>query len=249
MALQFFLNQKRVEVIREWTPLGAYEIVYGKYDVKKMRVGLRERVGDEWKAINYIPLPHGVFAQLPVFTVLNYGLSLRSISLPGSQTDVALGQDGIYCIDSRVSELGRNALVESGAYFLTFKRHTDHVDVDITTDAPTDDVYWMFPDAELAYMWYAYFCSTIGQTLIQEISMLVQTAESFGYMLSSVRRRVLDVNDESLLVNAAKNIDEAYKETIKSARASWQENMNSLGADVMPPTTSIDIEDYSDYKK
>ena len=55
MALQFFLNQKRVESIREWTPLGAYEIIYGKYDVKKMRVGLRERVGDDWKAINYIP--------------------------------------------------------------------------------------------------------------------------------------------------------------------------------------------------
>ena len=36
----------------------------------------------------------------------------------------------------------------------------------------------MFPDAELAYMWYAYFCSTIGQTLIQEVSMLVQTDES-----------------------------------------------------------------------
>ena len=70
-----------------------------------------------------------------------------------------------------------------------------------------------------------------------------------GYMLSSVRRRVLDVNDESMLVNAVKNIDEAYKETIKSARESWQSNMNSLGADVMPPTTSIDIEDYSDYKK
>ena len=85
-----------------------------------MRVGLRERVGDEWKTINYIPLPHGVFAQLPVFTVLNYGLSLRSILLPGGQTDVALGQDGIYCIDSRVSELGRTALVENGAYFLTF---------------------------------------------------------------------------------------------------------------------------------
>ena len=31
--------------------------------------------------------------------VLNYGLSLRSILLPGSQTDVALGQDGIYCIE------------------------------------------------------------------------------------------------------------------------------------------------------
>ena len=249
MALQFFLNQKRVESIREWTPLGAYEIIYGKYDVKKMRVGLRERVGDDWKAINYIPLPHGVFAQLPVFTVLNYGLSLRSILLPGGQTDVALGQDGIYCIDSRVSELGRAALRENGAYYLAFTRYSDHVEVSMGTEAPSTGVYWMFPDVELAYMWYTYFSSTIGQTLMQEISMLVQTEESFGYMLSSVRRRVLDVNDESLLVNAAKNIDEAYKETIKSARASWQENMNSLGADVMPPTTSIDIEDYSDYKK
>lgn len=249
MALQFFLNQKRVEVIREWTPLGAYEIVYGKYDVKKMRVGLRERVGDEWKAINYIPLPHGVFAQLPVFTVLNYGLSLRSISLPGGQTDVALGQDGIYCIDSRVSELGRNALVESGAYFLTFKRHTDHVDVDITTDAPTDDVYWMFPDAELAYMWYAYFCSTIGQTLIQEISMLVQTAESFGYMLSSVRRRVLDVKDEAQLIESVQAADEAYINAVTAATENWKESVDTLGgAQVMPPTTSIDIEDYSDYK-
>ena len=225
MALQFFLNQKRVEAIREWTPLGAYEIVYGKYDVKKMRVGLRERVGEEWKTINYIPLPHGVFAQLPVFTVLNYGLSLRSILLPGGQTDVALGQDGIYCIDSRVSELGRNALVENGAYFLTFKRH-----------------------AELAYMWYAYFCSTIGQTLIQEVSMLVQTDESFGYMLSSVRRRVLDVNDEAQLITSVQAADEAYIKAVTAATDDWKSTVDELGAQVMPPTTSIDIEDYSDYK-
>ena len=229
--------------------MGAYEITYGKYDVKKMRVGLRERVGNEWKAINYIPLPHGVFAQLPVFTVLNYGLSLRSILLPGGQTDVALGQDGIYCLDGRVSELGRAALRENGAYYLAFNRHSDHVDVALGTDIPKSGVYWMFPDAELAYMWYTYFSSTIGQTLIQEISMLVQTEESFGYMLSSVRRRVLDVKDEALLVNAVQSIDTAYNETINAARASWQDNINSLGADVMPPTVSIDIEDYSDYKK
>lgn len=214
-----------------------------------MRVGLRERVGDEWKTINYIPLPHGVFAQLPVFTVLNYGLSLRSILLPGSQTDVALGQDGIYCIDSRVSELGRTALIESGAYFLTFKRHTDHIDVDIATEAPVDDMYWMLPDAELAYMWYAYFCSTTGQTLIQEISMLVQTDESFGYMLSSVRRRVLDVKDETQLIESVQAADEAYIKAVTEATTSWKETVDSLGAQVMPPTASIDIEDYSDYKK
>ena len=173
---------------------------------------------------------------------------MRSILLPGGQTDVALGQDGIYCIDSRVSELGRNALVENGAYFLTFKRHADHVDVDITTEAPKEDIYWMFPDAELAYMWYAYFCSTIGQTLIQEVSMLVQTDESFGYMLSSVRRRVLDVNDEAQLITSVQAADEAYIKAVTAATDDWKSTVDELGAQVMPPTISIDIEDYSDYK-
>ncbi len=109
-------------------------------------------------------------------------------------------------------------------------------------------VYWMFPDAELAYMWYAYFCSTIGQTLIQEISMLVQTAESFGYMLSSVRRRVLDVKDEAQLIESVQAADEAYINAVTVATENWKESVDTLGAQVMPPTTSIDIEDYSDYK-
>ena len=70
--------------------------------LKDARWTSRERVGDEWKAINYIPLPSWVFAQLPVFTGVELWLYLyASISLPGGQTDVVLGQDGIYCIDSR----------------------------------------------------------------------------------------------------------------------------------------------------
>lgn len=44
------------------------------------------------------------------------------------------------------------------------------------------------------------FCSTIGQTLIQGNFYACKTAESFGYMLSSVRRRVLDVKDEAQLI-------------------------------------------------
>lgn len=106
----------------------------------------------------------------------------------------------------------------------------------------------MFPDAELAYMWYAYFCSTIGQTLIQEVSMLVQTDESFGYMLSSVRRRVLDVNDEAQLITSVQAADEAYIKAVTEATEDWKSTVDELGAQVMPPTTSIDIEDYSDYK-
>ena len=79
--------------------------------------------------------------------------------------------------------------------------------------------------------------------------MLVQTEESFGYMLSSIRRRVLDVNDESALVGSVKSADEVYVSAVESANAEWQHTMDDLSSRVMPPTISIDIEDYSDYKK
>ena len=87
----------------------------------------------------------------------------------------------------------------------------------------------MFPDAELAYMWYAYFCSTIGQTLIQEVSMPVQTDESFGYMFSSVRRRVLDVNDEAQLITSVQAADEAYIKAVTEATEDWKSTVDELG--------------------
>ena len=62
--------------------------------------------------------------------------------------------------------------------------------------------------------------STTGQTLIQEISMLVQTDESFGYMLSSVRRRVLDVKDETQLIESVQAADEAYIKAVTEATTS-----------------------------
>ena len=42
-------------------------------------------------------------------------------------------------------------------------------------------MYWMFPDAELAYMWYPISAALRVKHWIHEISMLVQTDESFGY--------------------------------------------------------------------
>lgn len=247
MALQFFLNQKKVELIREWAPLGTYEIVYGKYEVKKMSIGLREQVGDIWKEINYIPLPHGVFAQLPVFSVLNYGLSLRSILLPGSQLDRALGQDGMYCMDSRLSESVRIALAEAGAYFLTFTGEQGKKSVAVSTVKP-NGIYWMFPDQEIAYMWYAYFSSTIGQTIMNEVSMLVQTEEAFGYMLSSVRRQVLSVEDEMSVIGEVDAIQEEYEQGLAQLHTNWNNRMNAVATGIVPVVTSIDLEDYSDFK-
>ena len=68
-------------------------------------------------------------------------------------------------------------------------------------------------------------------------------------MLSSVRRRVLDVKDEAQLIESVQAADEAYINAVTAATENWKETVDTLGAQVMPPTTSIDIEDYSDYKK
>lgn len=249
MALQFFLNQKKVELIREWAPLGAYEIVFGKAEVKKMGIGLREQVGDTWKEINYIPLPHGVFAQLPVFSVLNYGLSLRSILLPGGQLDRALGQDGIYCVDTRIPETMRHALADEGAYFLSFTGAQGQKTVTVGTVKPSHGVYWMFADQEVAYMWYTYFSSTIGKTIMNEISMLVQTEEAFGYMLSGVRRQVLSIDDETSLVTSVNDIQKTYEDSLEAVVQTWTDGINGIAANVVPAVTSIDLEDYSDFKK
>ena len=78
--------------------------------------------------------------------------------------------------------------------------------------------------------------------------MLVQTDESFGYLLSSVRRCVLDVKDEAQLIESVQAADAAYIDAVTAATENWKKTVDTLGAQVMPPTTSIDIEDYSDYK-
>ena len=54
--------------------------------------------------------------------------------------------------------------------------------------------------------------------------MLVQTEESFGYMLSSVRRRVLDVNDEAQLITSVQAADEAYIKAVTEATEDWKSN-------------------------
>ncbi|WP_251424968.1 hypothetical protein [Veillonella agrestimuris] len=250
MALQFFLHQKRVESIYEWAPLGVYEIVYGKADVKKMRIGIREFVTGEWKEISYIPLPHGVFTELPVFSVLNYALSLRSIFLPGRQLDRALGQDGIYCKDSRLSPAAREELASTGnACFLAIVGPQGNKSVAISAIEPVSGVYWMFPDKEIAYMWYTYFSSTIGSTIINEISMLVKGEEAFGYMLSSVRRQVLSAEAEAHLINEVDTAQSSFDEAMRSAQEAWTANIDDAAKAVIPPAESIDLEDYSDFKK
>ena len=50
--------------------------------------------------------------------------------------------------------------------------------------------------------------------------MLVQTDESFGYMLSNVRRRVLDVKDETQLIESVQAADEAYIKAVTEATTS-----------------------------
>lgn len=246
MALQFFLTQKRIEKICEWAPLGAYEIIYGPANVKKMNIGVREFDGNEWKETAFIKLPHGVFGDMTVFTVLNYALSLRSILLPGGQMDPTLGQDGIYSLDSRVPVTTRTSFAAEGAYMVAFKQDGEDVEVVLTTQAPDQGVYWMFPDQELAYLWYTYFTSTIGKTIMAHITHIARTEEGFGYFLGNCRRSVLNVNDEAALIESVTKGQVAYAESITKAQESWQHTIDTVATKVVPLVESIDLEAYTD---
>ncbi len=247
MALQFLLNQDRIEMIREWVPLGAYEFVYNAYPIKKTRIALKEIIGDTVKETPFIQLPHGVFADMPVFSVLNYALSLRSILLPGGQTDPTLGQDGIYCMDSRVPSHVKANLEEVGAYYLSFTSgESDSINCSLSTTAPVDGVYWIFPDEELAMLWYTYFSSTIGQKIMGNIKALVNTFESLGYMLSSCRRSVLSIEREETLVQAVTTSRNAYAAVLEEAEATWQSTVDELATEVIPKSISIDLDDYTE---
>lgn len=221
MVLQFLLAQDRMEAIREWAPLQVIEFQLGRTPVKKTRIAIREIEGDGYRETPFIQLPHGVFADMPVFSPVNYALSLHSILLPGGKQSPSLGQDGIYAWDGRLPAPVRVGLQTEETYYLSFTRrlvkqvleNTDGeevtggrpsfvVEVRISQGKAQGDTYWMLPDKELAYMWYAYFSTGSGQVIASKLASMAVTDVGFGQLLGSCRRAVLSQEQETDLVTS-----------------------------------------------
>lgn len=259
MALQFLLQQDRMEAIREWAPLGALEFVYGVAPVKKTRIAVREVMSDAethqttYKETPFIQLPHGVFADMPVFSVANYALSLSSVLMPGNQNCPALGLDCIYCQDGRLPQRALDMIAISGTFFLSFKRvpvqvqrfNQDgegiqsgqamyRVDVSLSQERPEDTVYWMTYDKEIAYMWYAYFHTELGQDILARLASLVTTDVAFGQLIGSCRRALLKPEQEELLALTMEQAMQAYQEALQKAEEGWHDTLVNLGQPVMP---------------
>lgn len=242
LVMNYFLQVERVESMYEWAPLGVYEINIGVQPVDKMNIGVKEVDGDEVHTIPFIKLPHGVFGEMPVFTVVNYALSLRSILLPGEPLHPALSMDGMYCLDTRIPKQMKDMLRSQGCYYLVFHSSDEYVQVEVTTAEPTHGVYWMFPDQELPLMWYAYFSSSAGQTIALHIRQLVKTEEAFGYLLGSCRRNVLNVQTEMNVTRAIQEGKETFEAALEAARNQWVTIMDRVGCEVMPAVDSIHID-------
>lgn len=232
MVLQFLLAQDRMEAIREWAPLNVLEFQLGPAEVKKTRIAIREIEGECYRETAFIKLPHGVFGDMPVFSPVNYGLSLHSILLPGDKQSPCLGQDGIYAHDGRLPAPIRASLEGDDTYYLSFSRTlVDHrlenlegnqvsggrpsfeVITSLSLGQPQGDTYWIFPDKELAYMWYAYFATGSGQIILSKLASMAVTDVGFGQLLGSCRRAVLTVDQEAHLVEV---IDQALRNFRKS---------------------------------
>ncbi|MCF0155883.1 MAG: hypothetical protein HUJ85_02165 [Veillonella sp.] len=208
MVLQFLLNLDRVTAIREWTPLGVIEFELDPAPVKKTRVAIREIQGNSYRETSFIKLPLGVFAQMPVFTVAHYALSLQSVLMPGTKQSCTLWQEGLYTLDGRLPAPVRAGLAQAAdVHYLSFTRtpiiltHTNtegesvstgrpsfEVTASLSMQAPTSSVYWMFPDQEVATLWKNYFDSAEGQEIASKIANLAVTDSGFGQLLGSCRR-------------------------------------------------------------
>lgn len=234
MAIQFFLGQKNLEVVREWAPIGAYEFVLGIGEVKKMKAEICEITGESYRRTPFIALPHGVFSDLNVFSIVNYALSLCSVLLPGGQTDPAMGQDGLYSNDSRLPKRILDGLEDKDAYYLTVNRNGLDVTFGLEKIRPQEGAYWIFSDRELAYMWYAYFTCQEGATIVRRLAEMVLSIDALNQLLSSCRRRVLNVKEEATLVESLDRAKLNYEETIQQAQDDFQDRLEDIGKSIIP---------------
>lgn len=143
MAIQFMLLQKRLEVVREWAPLGIYEFAYTNRDIKKVKLEITEVIGDFVKSENvtarttpFIALPHEVLASMDTFSLVAYGLSLCGIA-PALQAQLpTLGEDGYMTVDSKLPAYRQKLMYAAGGMKLKLSRQGTAVTIDLQEVEP-----------------------------------------------------------------------------------------------------------------
>ncbi|MDY3974281.1 hypothetical protein [uncultured Veillonella sp.] len=150
MAIQFMLLQKRLEVVREWAPLGVYEFAYTNHDIKKVRLEIAELVADGIasqgvtpgsmvRTTPFIALPHEVLASMDTFSLVAYGLSLCGIA-PALQAQLpTLGEDGYMTVDSKLPAYRQKLMYAAGGMKLLVKRKGTDVTISLEVVEPKRD--------------------------------------------------------------------------------------------------------------
>lgn len=234
MALQFFLGQKKLERVREWTPIGTYEFVFGPSEVKKMKAEICEIIDDTYRTTPFIALPHEVFSELEVFSLVGYGLSLCSVILPGTSNDLAMGQEGLYCRDARLPERIIDHLVEEDAWYLTCERNGLSINFGLTDEKPEDLSFWMFPSQAIAYMWFAYFTCDRGRDIAGRLAEMVLSEDAFCQLISSCRRRRVSDTEKNDIIETLDTAEKRYADTLRKAETNYDQLLEQLGEHILP---------------
>ncbi|WP_298705864.1 hypothetical protein [uncultured Veillonella sp.] len=148
MAIQFMLLQKRLNLVREWAPLGVYEFVYMPEEVKKVKLLITEVLSSGFKSTgpveegvvrdtSFIALPHEVLASMDTFSLVAYGLSLCGIA-PALQAQLpTLGEDGYMAVDTKLPAYRQKLMYAAGGMKLVVKRQGTTPSVALVPLEPT----------------------------------------------------------------------------------------------------------------
>jgi len=258
MAVQYMLLQKRLQTVREWAPLGTYEFVYTNYDVKKVGLEIREVIDDGWRSTPFIALPHEVLASMDTFSLVQYGLSLCGVEPAMKAQLPTLGEDGFTSLDPKVPLYVQKIFSAYEATRLVVERQgldvqlklveqpgrpsgealdevayaelVEQVDVSQDTDA-----YWLFTNAQAAYIWYTYFRSEKGKAVLTKLAQMVLSSAALLQLMGSVRRSVIKEEALAELAGQFETAREARKQALEKADKDWQTAIETMAAEIVPP--------------
>lgn len=259
MAIQYMLLQPRLEKIREWAPLGAYEFVYNNYGVKKVALEIREVLPDKVRSTPFIALPHEVLASMDTFSMVQYALSLCGVKPALNAQDPTMSEDGYIDEDGRLPEYLQNVFRSYTSTRLEVTRKgtkvalrlVDHEGIPADTkldtvefdeaiasyEAKDDTHYWIFTNPVAAYIWYSYLRSTDGQVILQKLAQMVLSTEALLQLMGSLRRQVIKGDALTELAQRFEAARDARKKALAEADEAWQKELDGMAAQLLPEIT------------
>lgn len=254
VAVQYMLLQNTLSAVYEWAPLGAYQFVYGNVTIKKVELGIREIIGNEYRSTDFIPLPHTVLASMETFSIAQYAMSLCAVEpLMNSQYN-PLGEDGYTNSDHRLPTSVRDVYYYAPKQVIEVEMDGTAVALHLKEQKGIDPSqlddsnmryelmeaaehhkqnYWSFQTKAAAYIWYTYFRTERGALILKTLAQMVVSTPALLQLMGSCRRLPVDFEQLDSFVERFEVPYEEYIENLNKVEQTWKQALVELGKEVI----------------